>query len=71
MIMKKRAKCLPSINLTIWSIIWLEYVRKLKGELMWQFFSEPRIKGRVMEEGYKRTREERSETLREEWIQDM
>ena len=29
--------------------------------------SEPRITYRVMEEGCKRTREERNETLREEW----
>ena len=29
---------------------------------------EPSIKDRVMEEGYKRTREERNEILREEWM---
>ena len=30
--------------------------------------SEPRIKDRVMQEGYKRTQEERNEMLREEWM---
>ena len=34
----------------------------------WSSLSEPRVKDREMEEGYKRTREERNEVLREEWV---
>ena len=30
--------------------------------------SEPRVKDRELEEGYKRTQEERNEVLREEWV---
>ena len=30
--------------------------------------SKPRVKDREMEEGCKRTREERNEVLREEWV---